>query len=196
MKPVAPSCERNRNPILAVLREVLPTSGVVLEIGSGTGQHAAWFSAQLPGLVWQPTDLAENLPGIHAWAVEGGPGLREPLVLDVVDQHWPVDAVDAVVCINAMHIISWSGVKALFAGVDRVLKPGGVLYVYGPYRYRDRPLEPTNEEFDEWLHMRNPESGIRYFEDVDALARGIGLRLAGDRAMPANNRSIWWLRDS
>jgi SAM-dependent methyltransferase len=193
MKLSSPSCDRNKDPILAVLREALPETGTVLEIGSGTGQHAAYFAKHLPRLVWQPTDLLPHLPSIRAWAAEtGASNLLAPLELDLFADRWPSITADAVVCINTVHIVAWNAVEKLFAGAARLLPPGGVLYVYGPYRYANRSLEPSNEDFDKWLKARDPRSGIRDFEAVDALARGHGLCLAGDRAMPANNRSLWW----
>lgn len=193
MKQFSPSCERNKEPILAVMREIFTAPGLVLEIGSGSGQHAAHFARGLPRLTWQPTDIAENLPSIAAWRAEAGlPNLREPLMLDLFADVWPVEQAQAVVCINTIHIVSWQGVESLFAGAGRVLAPGGILYVYGPYRYAHRPLEPSNEDFDRWLKARDSVSGVRLFEDVNRLAGQNGLVLAGDRAMPANNRSIWW----
>jgi SAM-dependent methyltransferase len=195
MKQSSPSCERNKEPILAVLREILPVPGLVLEVGSGSGQHAVHFARGLPHVEWQPTDVADNLPGISAWRDEAGlANLREPLALDLFSDRWPVAAAQAVVCINTIHIVSWEAVERLFAGVGLLLKPGGTMYVYGPYRYADRPLEPSNEEFDRWLKARDSASGVRLFEDVNRLAGQNGLTLAGDRAMPANNRSIWWLK--
>ncbi len=193
MKQTAPSCERNKDPILAVLREVLPGAGTVLEIGSGSGQHAAYFAAQLPHLAWQPSDLIANHASIRAWAAEAGASnLRAPLALDLLGSPWPVVQADAIVCINTVHIVAWAGVVNLFAGAGRLLPHGGVLYVYGAYRYATRPLEPSNEEFDRWLKARDPVSGVRDFEAVNALAEQNGLKLVGDRAMPGNNRSIWW----
>lgn len=195
MKQFSPSCERNQEPILAVLRGIFTTPGLVLEIGSGSGQHAVHFARALPHLTWQPTDIAENLPSIAAWRAEAGlPNLREPLVLDLFADDWPVKQAQAVVCINTIHIVSWPGVERLFAGAGRVLAPGGILYVYGPYRYAGHPLEPSNEDFDRWLKARDPASGVRLFEDVDRLAGQNGLALAGDGVMPANNRSIWWVK--
>jgi SAM-dependent methyltransferase len=195
MKQFSPSCERNKEPILAVLRDILTVPGLVLEIGSGSGQHAVHFARGLPHLQWQPTDVTECLPGISAWRAEAGlANLREPLALDLFSDDWPA-AAQAVVCINTIHIVSWRGVENLFAGAGRMLAPGGILYVYGPYRYAGRPLEPGNEDFDRWLKARDPVSGVRLFEDVNRLAGENGLTLAGDRAMPANNRSIWWVRD-
>lgn len=195
VKQHAPSCERNKEPILAVLREIFTTPGLVLEIGSGSGQHAVHFARGLPHVTWQPTDTAGNLPGISAWRAEANlPNLREPRVLDLLADSWPVKEAYAMVCINTIHIIAWGAVQKLFVGAGRLLKPGGIMYVYGPYRYADRPLEPSNEEFDRWLKNRDPVSGVRLFEDVNRLAGQNGLVLAGDRAMPANNRSVWWMK--
>ena len=194
MKQFSPSCERNKEPILAVLQEILPPAGRVLEIGSGSGQHAVYFARALPQVEWQPSDMAENLPSIRAWRAEAGlANLREPLALDLFGD-WPAIIPQAVVCINAIHIVSWRGVEKLFDGVGRLLASGGVMYVYGPYRYRQRPLEPSNEEFDRWLKARDPQAGVRLFEEVNELADKNGLKLVGDRAMPANNRSIWWIK--
>lgn len=195
MKQFSPSCERNKEPILAVLREVITVPGLVLEIGSGSGQHAVHFAAGLPHVQWQPTDVDACLPGISAWRAEAGlANVRKPLALDLFSDRWPVATALAIVCINTIHIVSWEAVNSLFAGAGRILPPGGLLYVYGPYRYADRPLEPSNEDFDRWLKARDPKSGIRRFEDVNRLAERNGMKLAGDRAMPANNRSLWWLR--
>ena len=195
MKQHAPSFEGNKDYILPMLREALPARGLVLEVGSGTGQHAAFFAAHFPQLVWQPTDLAANLPSIAAWRAEAAlPNLRAPLELDLFHGRWPVSAAQAVVCINTVHIVAWKGVENLFAGAGRVLEPGGVMYVYGAYRYATRPLEPSNEKFDQWLKDRDPVSGVRDFEAVNALAERHGLVLHEDRAMHGNNRSIWWVK--
>lgn len=197
MKQSSPSCERNKDFILPVLRDVLPAAGTVLEVGSGTGQHAAFFAAHLPQLMWQPTELPGNFPSIRAWAAEAGlTNLRAPLELDLLAgaEHWPLTIAQAIVCINTLHIVAWRGVKNLFAGAGRVLPTGGVLVVYGAYRYATRPLEPSNESFDQWLKARDPVSGVRDFEAVNALAQKYALALRGDRAMPGNNRSIWWVK--
>ena len=195
MKQFAPSCERNKEPILAVLCEILNARGVILEVGSGSGQHAVHFARGLPHMEWQPSDVAENLPSISAWRAEAGlANLREPLMLDLFADDWPITVAQAVVCINTIHIVSWKAVESLFAGAGRVLAPGGIMYVYGPYRYALRPLEPSNEEFDRWLKARDSRSGVRLFEDVNRLAGQHGLMLTGDRAMPANNRSLWWMK--
>jgi SAM-dependent methyltransferase len=193
VKQTAQSCERNKDFILPVLQEVLPPAGMVLEIGSGTGQHAAYFAPRLPGRIWQPSDLAANHASIRAWAAEtAAPNLCDPLLLDLLVDRWPIEEADAIVCINTVHIVSWTGVEKLFAGAGRILAPGGVMYVYGAYRYATRPLESSNEDFDRWLKARDPASGVRDFEAVAALAARNGFMLVGDRAMPGNNRSIWW----
>lgn len=197
MKQYSPSCERNKDFILPVLQEVLPDSGTVLEVGSGSGQHAACFAAHLPRLLWQATDLSGNLPSIEAWAAHAGlNNLPAALELDLLASadRWPVTNAAAVVCINTLHIVAWKGVENFFAGASRVLPAGGVLYVYGAYRYATRALEPSNENFDRWLKARDPVSGVRDFEAVNALAQKNALVPVGDRAMPGNNRSIWWVK--
>jgi len=195
VKQFSEACERNKHAILEVLREILTTPGLVLEVGSGTGQHAAFFSRDLPHLQWQPTDLAENLANIRAWAADEGPQtLLEPLVLDLFSGEWPVIQAQAIVCINTIHIVSWAGVQQLFLGAGQLLPVGGVFYAYGAYRYADRPLELSNQQFDRWLKVRDPVSGIRDFDAVNELAKENGLLLVDDRAMPANNRSICWTK--
>ncbi|MCR4347928.1 MAG: class I SAM-dependent methyltransferase [Sulfuricaulis sp.] len=193
MKQHSPSCERNKEPILAVLRNIFTAPGLILEIGSGSGQHAVHFARGLPQMTWQPTDTTENLPSISAWRAEASlPNLREPMALDLFVDAWPAKEAQALVCINTLHIVAWEAVQKLFIGAGRLLKTGGIVYVYGPYRYAGRALEPSNEDFDRWLKARDPVSGVRLFEDVNRLAEQNGFILAGDRAMPANNRSIWW----
>jgi SAM-dependent methyltransferase len=196
-KPFAPSAERNREPLRDVLKKVLTGSGLLLEIGSGTGQHAAYLAQDFPAYQWQPTDLPEKLDTIDAWAADSDaenilPAIALDLAADPSKEDWPVQQCDALVCINTIHIVAWPLVVNLFRGASRALKPGGVMFVYGPFEYSDRPLEPSNAEFDEWLKLRDPNSGIRKFEDVNELAEQGGLRLEEDLAMPANNRSIWW----
>lgn len=194
-KPFSQACENNKRPILAVLREAFAGLTEVLEIGSGTGQHAVFFAAELPALRWQPSDRAENLPGIRAWCGEAAlPNLLPVLELDVCQQPWPVAAADAVFSANTAHIMGWDGVEAMFAGVGGRLRPGGVFCLYGPFNYGGRYTSPSNAEFDTWLKSVDPVRGIRDFEAVDELARRTGLVLAGDHAMPANNRTLVWRR--
>ncbi len=198
-KPRAPACERNREPILSVLRTHFADRRAVLEIGSGTGQHAVHFAAAMPWLSWQCSDRAEHLPGIRAWlgeaALENTP---EPRQLDVTDTAWPRASTgsgrfDAVFSANTLHIMGWPAVEAFFAGAGRVLEgDGGMLVVYGPFNYGGAHTSDSNRDFDARLQARDPRSGIRDFEAVDALARGVGLQLVDDVAMPANNRCLVW----
>lgn len=203
--PDAPSCARNRAPILAVLQRHFAGCRHVLEIGSGTGQHAVHFAAALPWLQWQCSDRGEHLPGIRAWLAHAAlPNTPAPLVLDVADAAWPrrygVDAeagarFDAVFSANTLHIMGWPEVVALFDGLARVLAPGGMLAVYGPFNYGGDFTSDSNRQFDAWLKARDARSGIRDFEAVDALARAIGGVLVEDVAMPAHNRTLVWRRE-
>ncbi|SDR55198.1 DUF938 domain-containing protein [Paraburkholderia tuberum] len=188
----SPSAERNREPILAVLREALPASGRVLEIASGTGEHAICFAGALPGLDWQPSDAdAQARESIAAWTAHAGlANVRAPLALDVHQPDWGVDALDAVVCINMIHISLWSAAQALFDGAGRRLVDGGVLYLYGPYRRGGAHTAPSNEAFDQWLKSRDPEWGVRDMEAVVALGDTAGLTCERVVAMPANNFSL------
>ncbi|MGF6374193.1 SAM-dependent methyltransferase [Paraburkholderia sp. RAU6.4a] len=188
----SPSAERNREPILAVLREALPASGRVLEIASGTGEHAICFAGALPGLDWQPSDAdAQARESIAAWTAQAGlANLRAPLALDVHQPDWGVDALDAVVCINMIHISPWNAAQALFDGAGRRLVDGGVLYLYGPYRRGGAHTAPSNEAFDQWLKSRDPEWGVRDMEAVVALGDTAGLTCERVVAMPANNFSL------
>lgn len=199
-KPHAPSCERNRDPILAVLREHFPDRRRVLEIGSGTGQHAVHFAAALPQLRWQCSDRAEQLPGIALWLDEAAlPNTPPPVELDVAQAPWPAPddgapRFDAAFTANTLHIMGWSDVEALFVGLDRALAPDATLIAYGPFNVGGAFTSESNAQFDEWLRARDPRSGIRDLEAVDALAHGIGFALAADVAMPAHNRCLVWTR--
>ena len=184
MKPFSEASERNRAPILAVLRRIFKDRTRVLEIGSGTGQHAAYFAPELPHLVWQASDVAENLPAIREWVSD-----PPPIELDVA-QEWPKLAVDAVFTANTCHIMSWPQVERLFAGVGRLLPPNGVFALYGPFNYHGKHTSESNARFDAMLRSRDPASGLRDIDDITQLAGRAGLRLAEDNAMPANNRLL------
>jgi len=190
-KPYAPACDRNRDPILSVLHRVLPEQGQVLEIGSGTGQHAAFFSAALPHLQWLPSDLPPRLSGITQWCDQSGNDkCLAPVAIDLLRASLSLPRSDAIVCINIVHIVAWAGVQNLFKAARDCLSPGQVLYLYGPYRYADRPFEPSNEEFDRWLKVRDPLSGVRDFDTVRDLAASCAFDLSLDLPMPSNNRSL------
>jgi len=193
MLPYSEACERNKRPILEVLREAFADRKRVLEIGAGTGQHAVHFARNLPHLTWQPTDRGEYLAGLTARvAAEGPPNLRAPLDLDVLRQPWPAVSADAVFSANTLHIMSWRAVEAMFAGLPGVLAVDGVLAIYGPFRYRGGYTAPSNAAFDAMLRERDPESGLRDFEAVNALAAAARLELQADHAMPANNQLLVW----
>jgi cyclopropane fatty-acyl-phospholipid synthase-like methyltransferase len=195
MLVLSDACERNKGPILAVLRSEFAACTRVLEIGSGTGQHALYFAARLPQLSWQPSELAEQLPPLEErLRLEGGANLRPPVTLDVHDDPWPVAPVDAVFSANTLHIMGWEAVREFFRGVGAVLEAPGVLCVYGPFRFRGQHTSDSNADFDDWLKARDPLSGIRDFEALERLARAQGLEFAADHAMPANNRTLVWRR--
>lgn len=194
--PFSPACERNREPILAVLREHLAASARVLEIGGGTGQHAEFFAAQLPHLHWQSSDRADYLPGLAARIRHAAlPNLPAPFELDVARRElWPAQRFDAVYSANTLHIMGWSEVEQFFRLVDSVLEPRSTLIVYGPFNYGGRFTSESNAAFDAQLRADDPRRGIRDFEAVDALARAQGFALVTDFAMPANNRCLVWRR--
>lgn len=193
-KPYAPATDRNREPILALLREYFADRRQVLEIGSGTGQHAAYFAAALPWLRWQVSDVADNLPGIRLWLQEAGlPNTPAPIEVDM-RRPWPELAFDAVFSANTLHIMAWPEVQQLFAELGRRMPADGLLTVYGPFNYGGLFTSDSNARFDASLRAGNPASGIRDFEKVNALALSAGLVLLEDRAMPANNRCISWRR--
>lgn len=194
-KPYAESCEQNRGPILEVLVALFDRPGRVLELGSGTGQHAVYFPLHLPQLDWQPTDVAGALPGIRLWLAEAGlPNVREPLALDVCADPWPAGPYDYVFSANTAHIMHWAAVETMFAGIGRVLGAGGRFALYGPFNREGRYTSESNARFDAWLKARDPGSGVRDLEALDALARAEGLVLAQDIAMPANNAILCWER--
>jgi SAM-dependent methyltransferase len=188
----APAAERNKGPILEVLRRVLPSSGLALEIASGTGQHVVHFARALPGLRWQPSEIDPWLRrSIAAWiAAERLANVAAPIELDVERLPWPLAAADAVLAINLIHIAPWPATEALTEGARRVLPPGGVLFLYGPFRRRGAHTAPSNERFDAELRAQDPRWGVRDMETVVALAAGAGFALEETVAMPANNCSL------
>ena len=191
-KPFSQSCENNKTPILAVLRQVFIQPVTVWEIGSGSGQHACYFASQLPHLVWQPTDLEENMSGINAWLEEAQlANLNQPRVLDVNQSVWPCEeGMDAVFTANTLHIMDWKQVQTLFEKLGSYSKPLALICIYGPFNYNGAFTSDSNARFDQWLKDRNPLSGIRDFEAVLVLAESQGLSLLNDHAMPANNRLL------
>jgi SAM-dependent methyltransferase len=194
LKPYAPACDRNREPILGVLHRWFADRQSVLEVGSGTGQHAVAFAEALPHLEWQTSDVPENLPGIRMWLEEARlPNLPPPLELDVSGR-WPKAHYDAAFSANTLHIMSWDEVRKLFAGLARALAPDATLAIYGPFNYAGRFTSDSNAGFDRSLKERSASMGIRNFEEVDALARSADFKLAEDCAMPANNRTLVWRR--
>jgi SAM-dependent methyltransferase len=192
------AAERNREPILAVLRRTLPATGLVLEIGSGTGQHVAHFAREMPQLAWQPSDFdATAFGSIAAWVAHCGVGnVRAPVVLDVRGASWPVARADAVVCINVIHVAPWDVAAALLDGAARVLPAGGMLFLYGPYRRFGRHTAPSNEAFDAQLRASDPSWGVRDLETLTEHAAAVGLDPAEVVEMPANNFSVVFRRNA
>ncbi|HEY7810791.1 MAG TPA: DUF938 domain-containing protein [Allosphingosinicella sp.] len=189
MKRHAPATERNRGAIAAVLREVLPERGTLLEIAAGTGEHAAYLAPLFPNLLWQPSDPdPDALTSIEAWQADAGAtNLLPPVFLDAAAATWPLDRTDAVLCINMVHISPWAATQGLMRGAGRLLPKGAPLILYGPYRREGVPTAPSNEAFDQSLKARNPEWGLRDLEAVRAEAEGQGLGLERLYEMPANN---------
>ncbi len=194
----APAVQKNREPILAVLRRVLPATGLVLEVASGSGEHAVFFAAALPHVQWQPTDPdPANRASIAAWRDEAGlANLRAPLALDATDGEWPIARAYAIVCINLIHIAPWAACLGLLDGAARVLGPGGRLYLYGPYLRDGRHTAPSNAAFDASLRARDPAWGVRDAGEVAAAASARGLSLVETVAMPNNNLSLLFGKDS
>ena len=196
MLPFSEACERNKLPILAVLRRSFADRRHVLEIGSGTGQHAVYFASQLPHVAWHPTEQLAYLPDLtERVRLEGGPNLHPPLQLDVRQSVWPLRSADAAFTANTLHIMSWSEVRALFHGIGGTLTAGGLFCVYGPFLYDGHYTSPSNAEFDRMLRDRDPLSGLREINEVSALAREVGLRLETDHDLPAFNRLLVYLKE-
>ena len=188
----APATERNREPILAILRDVLPASGTVLEVASGTGEHAVHFARALPGLVFQPSDPdLDALASIRAWAETAKlNNIRPPLLLDASAADWPIAAADAILCINMVHISPWEATVGLLRQGSKLLPVGGPLILYGPYFQQGVETAPSNLAFDESLRARDSRWGLRQLEEVATLAKGVGLHLETVHSMPANNLTV------
>jgi len=195
--PRSEAGERNKGPILAILRNLLTAPGLVLEIGAGTGQHAVHFARHLPHLEWLPTDRGEWLDTLRERVRREGPSnLRGPIELDVKSNGWPIESADTIYSANTLHIMAWPEVEAFFRGVGRTLSPRGRLAVYGPFRFEGNYTSASNAEFDAYLRRHDAASGIRDFEAVDALAAAVGLQLAANYAMPANNQLVVWRKST
>jgi cyclopropane fatty-acyl-phospholipid synthase-like methyltransferase len=193
IKPFAESSEQNKEPILAVIQEQFAECRSILEIGSGTGQHAVYFAEQLPHLRWQPSDAPENLPGIQLWLDEANrDNLDALLELDVSASTWPQGPYDGVFSANTVHIMSWWNVQAMFTGIGRILQDGGRFCLYGPFKYGGVHTSESNARFDVYLRQRDPNSGVRDVVDLQQLAKAAGLSLIEDIEMPVNNRTLVW----
>ncbi len=192
-KPFSQACENNKLPILNVLRPLLGPAQSVLEIGSGTGQHAVFFAEALPHVVWQPSDQPSDQAGILAWIKDSAlQNVRAPLTIDVRRYSWDEKKYDAVFSANSLHIMSEESAKHFVSHVVRALYPNGLFIIYGPFNYEGRFTSSSNARFDAWLKQQNIQSGIRDFESMDVCARSAGLRLEADHEMPANNRLLVW----
>jgi len=190
-KPYSESCDQNREPILAVIGPILRHRSSLLEIGSGTGQHAVFFAGHLPQIRWQTSDRAESLSGIRMWLDDSNPGnVLDPLELDVCQNHWPGQTYDAIFTANTLHIMGDDEMRCFFTGLGHVVRPGADVLIYGPFNYQGQYTSGSNQQFDQWLKSRDRRSGIKNFEDICALAEEQGIGLVHDYAMPANNRLL------
>lgn len=192
--PSSPACENNKRAILEILQRVFDSCQSILEIGSGTGQHAAYFGPRLAPTTWQTSDLVDNHPGINAWrAAFPADNVYPPLALDVDAPQWPIShSVEGVFTANTCHIMAWPSVVNMFAQLAKVLAADGVLAIYGPFNYNQQFTSPSNARFDSWLKERGPDQGIRDFAAIDGLANEAGMNLMEDNPMPANNRLLVW----
>lgn len=194
-KPYSTSCDQNREPILAIIQKLLADKKHVLEIGSGTGQHAVYFAKHMPHLIWQCSDQLAYHEGIKQWLEEAAlKNTRPPLALNVSTDHWPDLDIDTVFAANAVHIMSWQNVKDFIKNAGRLLPSQGMLILYGPFNYKHQYTSDSNAQFDDWLKQRDPDSGIRNFEDMLELTQQAGFKIAGDYEMPANNRILSWVK--
>jgi len=193
MKQYSKACDENREPILAVIREAFADAHTILEIGSGTGQHAVYFARQLPHVNWQPSDLIENHTSINAWRDEAGiENVLPPIELDVTSGTWPSRKYHGLFSANSTHIMSWAAVECMFGGIGKMLQRDARCCLYGPFNYGGTFTSNSNRQFDSWLKERDPASGIRDYEAIAELADANGLELESDNEMPANNRLLVW----
>jgi len=192
-KPFAESAQSNKDSILKVISQVFTEKALVTEIGSGTGQHAVYFTEKLPHLTWQPTDLPDKISGIKMWIEAANHDhILEPQILDVTKTDWQGEKCQYVFTANTAHFISWLEVQALFRVVGKLLNPGGLFAQYGPFNYQGKFTSESNEKFDQWLKEEDPKRGIRNFEDLASLATENEMQLFKDYKMPANNRTLVW----
>lgn len=195
MKPYSESCDQNKYPILNVIQPIFLDKKRILEIGSGTGQHAVFFGEKMSHLFWQTSDKKENHKGINMWLKEAGlNNVLSPLALNTTNDTWPELEVDAVFSANTAHIMNQEETEAMFAGVGRLLNASGVFCLYGPFNYNGEFTSESNAAFDVWLKKQNPESGIKDFETLNQWANEKGMELEGDYEMPENNRILQWVK--
>ena len=193
MKQYSEACEENKFPILDVLRKEFASAQTILEIGSGTGQHAVFFAEQLPHLIWQPSDVIDSHASIIVWINDSGlDNVLPPLELDVEKDHWPSQKYDGLFSANTTHIMSWPQIVEMFDHISSLLVSAGNFCLYGPFNYQGKFTSASNEHFDQWLKARDPQSGIRDFEALNELAENNGLTLQHDYEMPVNNRLLVW----
>jgi cyclopropane fatty-acyl-phospholipid synthase-like methyltransferase len=193
MKPFSESCEQNKHAILEVLKQTFADAREVLEIGSGSGQHAVFFARELPHLSWQTSDVSAHHPGIQAWIDEADlSNILAPLALNVETDRWPERSFDAIFSANTVHIMGWPEVEKMFAGIQKVLKPGGCFCLYGPFNIDGQFSAASNAQFEAWLKSQDPKSGIRDQADLDRLAKNAGLLRIARYEMPADNAILGW----
>jgi len=196
-KPFSQACENNKGPILNVLKSAFADIDQVLEIGTGTGQHAVFFAEHLTHLSWQPTDVAQHLSGINLWLKDAQlSNINSPIALNVLDEIWPVASTKAVFTANTLHIMGKPEVVRFFEKLAKVLMPAGKFCCYGPFNYGGQFSSESNARFNDWLYQQSPKSAIRDFEWIESLAHEVGLKLVEDHEMPANNRLLEWQKTS
>lgn len=193
MKPYSQACENNKDPILEVITPLLSEKQTLLEIGSGTGQHAVYLSKKLPHVSWQTSDRLENHQGINLWIGESEvKNILPPIELDVIESEWPVQKIDSVFSANTAHIMPWDAVQAMFENVGKILNSRGLFILYGPFKYDGQFTSESNENFEQWLKSVDISRGIRDFEALNDLASQNSMRFVQDFEMPANNRILVW----